>query len=84
MKYGTRPVLLAELLQAIREMSLEAQNSEQLSPLAAGGRFSNGCFDILHVGHVRYLEDARNGDVLVVAINSDRSVRELKGRSRQS
>ena len=45
--------------------------------------FANGCFDILHVGHVRYLEAARaEGDVLVVAINSDSSVRELKGPGR--
>jgi rfaE bifunctional protein nucleotidyltransferase chain/domain len=52
---------------------------------AAGLRlvFTNGCFDILHVGHVRYLRSARSlGDALVVAINSDRSVRELKGESR--
>lgn len=41
--------------------------------------FTNGVFDILHVGHVRYLETARTlGDALVVAINSDRTVRELK------
>src|SRR5207244_6898408 len=45
--------------------------------------FTNGVFDILHVGHVRYLTEARAlGDVLVVAINSDRSVRELKGTDR--
>lgn len=45
--------------------------------------FTNGCFDILHVGHVRYLESARElGDALVVAINSDRAVRELKGAGR--
>src|SRR5437016_5659600 len=45
--------------------------------------FTNGVFDILHVGHVRYLEQARAlGDALVVAINSDRSVRELKGDDR--
>lgn len=44
---------------------------------------TNGCFDILHVGHVRYLSSARElGDALVVAINSDRSVRELKGAGR--
>jgi D-beta-D-heptose 7-phosphate kinase/D-beta-D-heptose 1-phosphate adenosyltransferase len=42
--------------------------------------FTNGCFDILHVGHVRYLEEARNlGDLLVVAVNSDSSVRRIKG-----
>ncbi|HET9786960.1 MAG TPA: D-glycero-beta-D-manno-heptose 1-phosphate adenylyltransferase [Pyrinomonadaceae bacterium] len=45
--------------------------------------FTNGVFDLLHVGHVRYLERARSlGDALVVAINSDRSVRKLKGDSR--
>jgi D-beta-D-heptose 7-phosphate kinase/D-beta-D-heptose 1-phosphate adenosyltransferase len=45
--------------------------------------FTNGCFDLLHPGHVRLLEAARSrGDVLVVAINSDASVRRLKGPSR--
>jgi len=45
--------------------------------------FTNGVFDLLHVGHVRYLAQARAlGDALVVAINSDRSVRELKGADR--
>lgn len=52
---------------------------------AAGARlvFTNGVFDLLHVGHVRYLSQARAlGDALVVAINSDRTVRELKGPDR--
>jgi D-beta-D-heptose 7-phosphate kinase/D-beta-D-heptose 1-phosphate adenosyltransferase len=52
---------------------------------AAGARlvFTNGVFDLLHVGHVRYLAQARElGDALVVAINSDRTVRELKGPDR--
>jgi D-beta-D-heptose 7-phosphate kinase/D-beta-D-heptose 1-phosphate adenosyltransferase len=45
--------------------------------------FTNGVFDLLHVGHVRYLTTARAlGDALVVAINSDRTVRELKGPNR--
>jgi len=45
--------------------------------------FANGCFDILHVGHVRYLEGARRcGDVLVVGVNSDRAVSALKGAGR--
>jgi len=45
--------------------------------------FANGCFDILHVGHVRYLEEARRcGDVLVVGVNSDRAVTRLKGEGR--
>jgi len=52
---------------------------------AAGKRlvFTNGVFDLLHVGHVRYLAQARElGDALLVAINSDRTVRELKGPDR--
>lgn len=45
--------------------------------------FTNGCFDILHAGHVRYLADARAlGDCLIVGLNSDRSVRGLKGPER--
>ena len=52
----------------------------------AAGRtlaFANGCFDLLHVGHVRYLESAaREADVLVVAVNDDASVRTLKGQGR--
>jgi len=52
----------------------------------AGGRsvaLANGCFDVLHVGHVRYLEGARGeGDLLVVGVNGDGSVRRLKGAGR--
>lgn len=45
--------------------------------------FTNGCFDILHVGHLTYLEEAkRQGDILVVGVNSDLSVKRLKGESR--
>lgn len=45
--------------------------------------FTNGCFDIMHVGHVRYLADARSeGDLLVVGLNSDASVRIIKGDKR--
>ncbi|MGB7295436.1 MAG: adenylyltransferase/cytidyltransferase family protein [Candidatus Aminicenantales bacterium] len=44
---------------------------------------ANGCFDLFHAGHIRYLRAAKaKGDVLVVALNSDRSVRKLKGRGR--
>src|SRR6266550_7771975 len=54
--------------------------------LRAAGKtlvFTNGVFDLLHVGHVRYLAEARAlGDVLLVAINSDRTVQELKGEGR--
>jgi rfaE bifunctional protein nucleotidyltransferase chain/domain len=60
--------------------------AEVRARLRAEGRrlvFTNGCFDLLHVGHVRYLRQARAlGDALIVAINSDRAVRELKGAGR--
>jgi len=58
---------------------------EDLPKLLAGKRvvLANGCFDILHVGHIRYLEGARAlGDVLVVALNSDASVKSIKGEGR--
>lgn len=55
----------------------------QLEALGQKLVFTNGCFDLLHAGHVRYLRQARAlGDALVVALNSDSSVRELKGPSR--
>jgi D-beta-D-heptose 7-phosphate kinase/D-beta-D-heptose 1-phosphate adenosyltransferase len=45
--------------------------------------FTNGCFDLLHIGHIRYLEEAKSlGDILVVGVNSDASVRGLKGPNR--
>lgn len=45
--------------------------------------FTNGCFDILHVGHIQYLEEAKSyGDVLIVGLNADVSVRKLKGETR--
>ena len=64
-----------------REQLVERVHEER-----AAGRtiaFANGCFDILHVGHIRYLESAaREADVLVVAVNDDDSVRQLKGEGR--
>jgi D-beta-D-heptose 7-phosphate kinase/D-beta-D-heptose 1-phosphate adenosyltransferase len=59
---------------------------KKLQALKKGGKkivFTNGCFDFLHVGHVRYLKAARaQGDVLVVGLNSDGSVRQIKGPRR--
>jgi len=59
---------------------------KELAPLREKGRkvvFTNGCFDIIHAGHVRYLTKARSlGDMLVVGLNSDASVRAIKGPSR--
>ncbi|MEP6668446.1 MAG: adenylyltransferase/cytidyltransferase family protein [Chthoniobacter sp.] len=71
-------------------MTPKLHTPEQLAALrdefaAAGKRlvFTNGCFDLLHVGHVRYLQAARAlGDALLVAVNGDASVRALKGPTR--
>lgn len=63
-----------------------AELLEQRSRWRAEGKsvvFTNGCFDLLHPGHIRLLERARSlGDVLVLGLNSDRSVRRMKGPSR--
>jgi len=60
--------------------------SDRCRKLRAAGKkivATNGCFDLLHVGHVRYLQAARAfGDILAVGVNGDRSVRELKGTGR--
>jgi len=66
-------------------LSAEQMLGERERLRSAGTRlvFTNGVFDLIHVGHVRYLVQARSlGDALVVAINSDRTVRELKGPDR--
>lgn len=59
---------------------------EKLNVLRKEGKkiaFTNGCFDILHVGHVRYLSEAKKtADILVLALNSDSSVRSIKGEKR--
>ena len=60
--------------------------SEIVTSLKAKGKkivFTNGCFDILHVGHVRYLKEAKAlGDILILGLNSDCSVKSLKGSNR--
>ena len=68
-----------------RVVSREALVAAVAAERAAGRTiaFANGCFDLLHVGHVRYLQAAaREADRLVVAVNDDRSVRTLKGEGR--
>ena len=68
-----RLILKNELQEIIS--GLKAQNKTVV--------FTNGCFDILHVGHVKYLQkSAEYGDVLMVGLNSDSSVKKLKGESR--
>jgi rfaE bifunctional protein nucleotidyltransferase chain/domain len=63
-----------------------AELKETGAQLRASGRkvvFANGCFDLLHVGHIRYLQNARAlGDALILGINSDASVAALKGKGR--
>lgn len=70
----------------MREPVKRENLQELLSKLRKDGKTivtTNGCFDILHVGHVRYLEETKKfGDVLIVALNSDKSVRRLKGEGR--
>jgi rfaE bifunctional protein nucleotidyltransferase chain/domain len=71
------------MIQKILSTSQVHDECERLRTEGKRIVFTNGVFDILHVGHVRYLEQARAlGDALVVAINSDRTVRELKGEGR--
>jgi D-beta-D-heptose 7-phosphate kinase/D-beta-D-heptose 1-phosphate adenosyltransferase len=94
-KVGTVPVSREELLMSLMP-HIELQANEKvlsLDPLrgrvaawrSAGEKvvFTNGCFDLLHIGHIALLESARReGDRLIVAINSDASVQELKGPTR--
>ena len=90
-KFGTSPIsydelydLLSEKAPSVVVSSDEIQKiSEMLHSVNKKIIFTNGCFDILHAGHVHSLEFAKSlGDVLVVGLNSDDSVRRLKGESR--
>jgi D-beta-D-heptose 7-phosphate kinase/D-beta-D-heptose 1-phosphate adenosyltransferase len=70
-------------VQKIKSLDEIVQIRERLRREGKKLVFTNGCFDLLHAGHVRYLNQARAlGDALVVAVNSDRSVREIKGEGR--
>src|SRR3954464_4072240 len=73
------------MLTSKKVLSLEAAVQELDYRRRLGQRvvFTNGCFDVLHAGHVQYLQEARaQGDVLIVGLNSDSSVRALKGKTR--
>ena len=69
-----------------RKFILRETLADDIKKLKEAGKkivFTNGCFDILHIGHIRYLQDAREfGDVLIVGVNSDESVKKLKGEDR--
>jgi D-beta-D-heptose 7-phosphate kinase/D-beta-D-heptose 1-phosphate adenosyltransferase len=75
-----------ELVMGVEKILTLERAFEVVEDLKRRGKrvvFTNGCFDLLHPGHTRVLAEARKlGDVLIVAINSDRSARELKGRER--
>ncbi|WP_433435672.1 D-glycero-beta-D-manno-heptose 1-phosphate adenylyltransferase [Nonomuraea sp. CA-141351] len=89
-RQGTAVCTRYELLRALRRHEGTVQTAERLAQLLDEHRrrgervvFTNGCFDVLHRGHVTYLEQAgRLGDVLVVAVNSDAGVARLKGPGR--
>ncbi len=94
-KIGTEPVLIDELLQELTAKNTidQADKIVNLADLKLKVKswratkqkiaFTNGCFDLLHAGHVIYLEAAkRTGDKLILGLNTDRSVRALKGSSR--
>ena len=70
---GTKIISITSLKRKIRRLK---QDGKRIV-------FTNGCFDILHYGHVKYLQDARSkGDCLVVAVNSDSSIKKIKAKNR--
>lgn len=93
-KLGTSTVSPAEIIAETGRGHLDSdakiKNLDVLSGIMAAARergkkivFTNGCFDLIHVGHVKYLQKARSfGDLLVLGLNSDASVRRLKGEQR--
>jgi D-beta-D-heptose 7-phosphate kinase/D-beta-D-heptose 1-phosphate adenosyltransferase len=93
-KVGTSTVGVEEIHEALAHHALEFDSKirlrESLRNLLEIERrrgktivFTNGCFDLLHVGHVKYLQQARRlGDILVLGLNSDASIRRLKGANR--
>jgi D-beta-D-heptose 7-phosphate kinase/D-beta-D-heptose 1-phosphate adenosyltransferase len=93
-KIGTSTVAPAEIIDAVshghRDCDTKIKNLDVLAAIVEGEKrkgkkivFTNGCFDLLHAGHVKYLQKARSfGDLLVLGLNSDASVRRLKGEKR--
>jgi D-beta-D-heptose 7-phosphate kinase/D-beta-D-heptose 1-phosphate adenosyltransferase len=93
-KIGTAPILRAELARELGHGGSQMEDKIKppaelrllLPQLQAQGKrvvFTNGCFDLIHGGHIKFLEESRRlGDVLVVALDSDASVRQVKGEGR--
>ncbi|WP_022854408.1 bifunctional D-glycero-beta-D-manno-heptose-7-phosphate kinase/D-glycero-beta-D-manno-heptose 1-phosphate adenylyltransferase HldE [Thermodesulfatator atlanticus] len=90
-KIGTAPITLEELKEALRGYKNKKVKSlkeliHELKILRNEGKrivFTNGCFDILHRGHIEYLREAKTfGDILIVGFNSDNSIKKIKGKDR--
>jgi D-beta-D-heptose 7-phosphate kinase/D-beta-D-heptose 1-phosphate adenosyltransferase len=89
-KAGTSPVNISELEGMLMRSGSKIKTKSQMKEIIESARarrkkvvWTNGCFDLLHQGHVRYLSKARElGDLLVIGLNSDSSVRQLKGPER--
>lgn len=92
-KIGTAPCFREELEEAIEghePITKKIKLRDEIKAIAKNLKnegakivFTNGCFDLLHLGHVRYLREAKKlGDILIVGLNSDDSVRKLKGKDR--
>jgi D-beta-D-heptose 7-phosphate kinase/D-beta-D-heptose 1-phosphate adenosyltransferase len=74
---------MEEYLLKIKNQATMKEEAERAKKEGKKVVFTNGCFDILHQGHVRYLSEAKKcGDYLIVGLNSDRSVRSIKGKNR--
>ena len=74
---------MEEYLLKIKNQAAMKEAAERAKKEGKKVVFTNGCFDILHQGHVRYLSEAKKcGDYLIVGLNSDRSVRSIKGKNR--
>jgi len=74
---------MEEYLLKIKNQAAMKEAAERAKKEGKKVVFTNGCFDILHQGHVRYLSEAKKcGDYLIVGLNSDRSVRSIKGNNR--
>jgi len=74
---------MEEYLSKIKNRTAMKEAVERVKGRGKKVVFTNGCFDILHQGHVRYLSEAKKcGDYLIIGLNSDRSVRSIKGKNR--
>jgi len=93
-RFGTTPIKPVEIIQELhaeahehdgKERTIEALLPELAGHRACGKRivFTNGCFDLIHLGHIKYFQFARRqGDLLVVGVNTDEGIRRLKGPKR--